>query len=248
MSEVLKSTTSLAVPSATLLAKMKADGRTLSGLSNDPGDMMPPRLCIAQTNSPQVDRRDPVFIEGLQPGGLFISSTGMCFDGETGVPAISCGQVPCVVQWGAERSGFIARHATMPSDARQERVEGRRRPVVVNAAGDIYEEQREIYLVINAGQEWLPCVYSAKSTGHTMARKWQTDLHMRCKHNGSPLPAYAHIYQLTTVGTRNPLGAWFLLRPGYVGLVADDPVYDAAKQFAEFVNAGRAFVDHSDEG
>jgi hypothetical protein len=241
-------TTAVTAPSAALLEKMKQDGRNASGLSNDPADLLTPRLCIAQAGSPQVNKHEPSsYIDGLEPGGLFIASTGMHFDGEVGVPAIYCGQVHCVIQWGAERSGFIARHTKMPADARQELVEGKRRPVLVNANGDVYEQQREIYLLVDTGSEWLPCVYSAKSTGHTVARRWQTDLHMRCKLNGARLCTYAHVYRLTTARQHKAIGSWFMLRPEYVGLVVDDPVYEAAKQFAEFVDAGRAFVDHSDE-
>jgi hypothetical protein len=246
MFDNLMATTAITAPSAALMERMKTDGRHVSGLSNDPADMLTPRLCIAQSNSPQCDKHDPNnFIEGLRPSDLFIASTGMHFDGAAGIQAVYCVQLHCVVQWAAGRNGFIARHTVMPADARQEPVEGKRRPVLVNAAGDTYEQQREIYLLINTGQEWLPVVFSARSTLHTVARKWQTDLHMRCKYNGAVLPTYALTYKLDTVPQRNDLGTWFTLRPDYVGLVTDEAVYEAAKQFAEFVDAGRAFVDHS---
>jgi hypothetical protein len=241
-----KPTTSLTVPSEALLEKMKADGRNISGLSNDANDLQMPRLAIAQTGSPQCNKHEANYIADCEPGDLFINSTGMRFAGETGVPAIYCAQVHCVIQWAAGRNGFIARHATMPGDARQEHVEGKKRPVLVNADGDVYEPQREIFLSINTGSGWLPCVFSAKSTMHTVARKWQTDLHMKCRYNGANLPTYAHVYHLTTVPMRNALGSWFILKPDHIGLITEDAVYEAAKQFAEFAATGRAFVDHSD--
>lgn len=89
-----------------------------AGVSNRREDSVVPFLYVAQKGSPQVDRKSPAYIEGLEAGWIFDSSTGQKWDAEGDGPGpllIQFAFEPAEVEWGLRDTpsqGFKAKHAS----------------------------------------------------------------------------------------------------------------------------------------
>jgi hypothetical protein len=217
------------------------------GVSQDWGDRTIPLLGILQTNSPVCDKRGPEYIEGAEPGHIWMrGALEPIRDGVIGIVVIPCDMLNSWIEWAPNRGGFVARHDHQPSDAVANVAvteSGHNRRVLVRPSGTEVEHNREFFVLCEGAYYLLPL----KSTGHKFAREWQTHFNLfRHPKTGAVLPSFSRKYRLTTKPRTNAMGRWFVFQfadEGFVSL----PEYQAAKELNEIVEQGRYRIDRSAE-
>jgi hypothetical protein len=209
------------------------------GVSFKQEDQLLPLIYVLQTGSPIVDKRGDTYVEGAEPGHFWLrNAIDPIKDGEEGILVIPCEMQRTWIEWLPNRQGFVARHGNPPSDMVTEMVrgdDGREKSVLVRReSGNIIQDTREFFLLVNGGPYVLPCT----GTKHTFARQWNT-FYMQFKHpkTGEVMPAFSRKYRLTTVPASNAIGKWFGIKfqdEGYVTRAE----YDAGKALCLAVRKG----------
>jgi hypothetical protein len=211
------------------------------GVSFDPADQTLPLLSVLQTNSPACDRRGADYIDGAKPGDFLLrGAADPIRDGETGIITIPCGIRRAYLEWLPNRQGFVARHEQRPDDFAVE-LRGSRRIYMRSSTGNIIEEARELYLLVDDH----PCLMSCRATQLQFARDLNTYIGQFLLSNGGVAPSFARKYKLTTAQTSNSLGSWFRPRFCDLGWVADEKEYRAAKALNARIERGTAWDDSS---
>lgn len=210
------------------------------GVSFKPEDQLLPLIYILQTNSPVVDKRGDVYIEGAEPGHFWLrNSLEPIRDGIQGIDAIPCEMHRTWIEWLPNRGGFVARHPEQPSDVKTTMIrgdDGREKQVLVRGeSGNIIQDTREFFILVDGWPFVLPCT----GTKHTFARSWETMFH-QFKHpkTNKVMPAFSRKYRLTTVPQSNAQGKWFGIKFQDLGFVSL-PEYNEAKSFHEAVKGGQ---------
>jgi hypothetical protein len=180
--EIVKS--SLGGPPSTLLDEMAKDAG--KGLSSDKSDNLIPLIYILQQQSPQVNERDPKYINGAAGGDIWLRSAAEeIARGDEGILFQPCHFSKCVVEWipRDDGGGFVARHEKMPEDAKPiQDPKNPNRKRFVSPRGTQYVETREHAGIVHVGNLRLPYVIPMSSSGHTVSRGWMTNM------NGHTLP------------------------------------------------------------
>jgi hypothetical protein len=217
------------------------------GVSFKQEDQLLPLIYVLQTNSPIVDKRGDVYIDGAEPGHFWLrNALDPIKDGVEGILAIPCEMQRTWIEWLPNRGGFVARHGAPPIDMITQMVrqdDGREKPVLVRKeSGNIIQDTREFFLLVNGNPYVLPCT----GTKHTFARQWNT-FYMQFKHpqTHEVLPAFSRKYRLTTIPASNAIGKWFGIKfqdEGYVTRAE----YDAGKALCIAVRKGEKKAETPD--
>jgi hypothetical protein len=181
------------IPAALLDQAERDAGR---GVSHRPEDSILPLIYVEQTGSPHVDKRSPDYIEGDAPGNFRLSNApNPIRNGVEGIEVIPCEMRRVFIEWRPNRQGFVAEHAEMPADAVPKIIfdgDGKQREKLVRSSGNILEETRQFYLLLDGMPYVLPCA----GTKNTFAKKWN-DYFKQLRHpkTGGGLPSYIHKYR-----------------------------------------------------
>lgn len=232
---------------AHLAEAMKTDAG--QGVSTDQADSMVPLIYILQTNSPQVNPRDPAYIEGAVAGDLWLRNAPQpIIRGSVGILAQPCHFYKEVVEWGWKRGdGFIARHdhnpkhpQGMPADAKEVEDDEGKMVWSNNPGKSILVETRCHCVLVHdpdGVQDPLPYVFPLSGSGHTPSRQW-TFMMKGKTISGQIMPSWSMMYRLPTVQKKNAKGQWFMIDPKDAGTV-QEPAYVDANQYA----MGKAFAE-----
>ena len=170
-----------------------------------------PMIYVLQTNSPQVNKRNPLYIEGAEAGDLWLkSSASPIAKGAEGIVFQPCHLVWAFVEWKPERGGFVAAHESRPADCEQVHEDPNdpdSRLQWERPNGNIVVDTCYVYGLV---QMEYPYVLPLSSSGYRVAKDWNTDMRNR-KYNGKPLPVFGTKYHLKTVFRSNAKGEWFTL-------------------------------------
>jgi hypothetical protein len=204
------------------------------GVSTKAEDAIVPLITVLQNGSPQCDKRGPEYIDGAEPGKFWLRGAVDPIRDE--IIAIPCAMAHTWMEWLPDRQGFAARHEEEPSDVEVKPAGGTsKRPILVRPNGNVVENVREVYVLVDGQPYMLPCA----STFHQFAREWQSYFR-QWQHptTHKVLPSFARRYKLVTVPKTNPKGKWFM--PKFVDLGwVDKTEYANARAFHEFVEQGR---------
>jgi len=247
MNENLRNTTALTPAGGALPAELADVTAPDSGkgVSTKAEDAIVPLITVLQNGHPQVDKRGAEYIDGAEPGKFWLRGAIEPIRDE--IIAIPCDMRRSWMEFLQNRQGYAARHEEEPDDIEIKPAEGNsKRPILVRPNGNIIQDTRELYLLVDNQPYLLPCA----STFHQFAREWQTWFRQfRHPKTGKPLPSFARKYKLVTVSKANALGKWFM--PKFVDLGwVDTAEYSRAREFHEFVEQGRqrpALTSRSDE-
>jgi len=181
------------------------------GLSDNLDDLSRLILTVLHQNSPQVDARGADYIDGAEPGRLWLRGSNEPIRDH--VDGLFITQLHLLTEWAADRGGFVARHGDLPDDA-QVSSGGSGRLTYVRANRNILEDTRETYWLIEGQLYMLPL----KSTGHQFARDLQSFFRAQ-KHpkTGDKLPPYVHRLRLTSTPRSNSKGKWWGLKFEKIG-------------------------------
>jgi len=86
-----KQETSLALSEEMMSVLDEHEGQ---GLDYDTADLQIPFIRVIQAMSPQVNKRDPAYIDGASVGDIFNTVTGRYWEGEEGVTGILATKKP----------------------------------------------------------------------------------------------------------------------------------------------------------
>lgn len=253
------------MPKSTEVATI-AEGSTELGLTNediaqmlmdDSGnqfsreDIALPFLRILQKGSPQVNKRDPAYIEGAEEGMIINTVTGELFNGEDGFIGIPVFYTPSYTQWAPERKGFRADHGANASilttchkneKGEDELPSGD----IINRSGFYY-----LYLFREATGIVEQAAIAMSGSGLRVSRKWNTTIAgiTVSKIPGNPKsgfinPAMFYMsYHIRAKYESNDKGTWFNWdvtphKPTLELKPTGTQIYLAAREFRKMVEAG----------
>lgn len=210
-----------------------------------------PFLQIAQTNSPQINKRDGKYIEGLSSGDIFNSVTLEFAEHFTVVPVY---HERLFIEWeprGAASKAPVGRY--LPTD-----------PVVVKAEekprgpkGELYsgngqntliDTRYHYVLVVREDGTFYPALIGLSSTGTTVSRRWNSLMDsVKNPSTGNTLPSFCRKYKYRSVPKTNDKGTWNLADFSFGDFLPSRtaPLYVAAKKFFEDAQKGNVKVDDS---
>ena len=212
-------------------------------------DLALPFLKVLGQLSPEVNKRNAIYVEGAEPGMIINTVTNEIFDGEKGIDVVPVYYKRQHIEW-------------------QDRGESQGAPVKIYEAGDDlpktsrdkfnkdrlangnYLENTASHFVVVLGKNPTTALISMKATQLKVSRKWNSmmmGLKMQGKKGMFTPPTYSHIYKLKTVQQSNDKGTWFGWDVSKVGPITDQGVYTIAKDFSNSVAKGNVEAKHETE-
>jgi hypothetical protein len=217
-----------------------------AGTSSDAAHNVVPMVYVLQTNSPQVNKRGDAYVNGAEPGDLWLkNAVSPIVKGTEGVLFQPVSFQWAWVEWKPNRGGFVGTHLERPSDAAQKQLApDDDRLQWVRANGNQVVETCYVYGLVDME---LPYVIPLSSSGIKVAREWNTNARAR-KHNGKALPLFGTKYKLKTVFRSNERGEWFTLGFDFdEGLPTKEQIYNGF-EFFKSIDSGekRAEAPHAE--
>lgn len=189
------------------------------GTSSAAEDNLVPLLYILQPLSPQVLTDNSAYIDGAVAGDIWLkNASDPVVPGNEGVYFQPCWMYKKIVEWvpRVRGGGFVMSHDVMPEGAKQKTRDPqnpKKVPGFMTPDGNELVDTR-----YEAGFVWrngvpMPYVIPFKSTGHAVSRGWMNKRNSLV-HNGSIMPSWSHVYQLTTLHSSNASGEWYKVQVG----------------------------------
>lgn len=213
-----------------------------AGASDVASDYVMPFLAIAQKGSPQLNKKDPKYIEGLSVGDLFNTATHESWTGEgegddVGVHFVPAHYIVCQVEWKLRQDGggYVATHprnTPLLSKCRKDDM-GRN---ILPSGTQLVETAYWFGIIVETGDK---AVISMSSTALGASRNWQT-LMTRFKlktptGEEKQAPAFMRKYRLTTVYQTNDKGDWYNWKITDAGENRIRSAYESAVEFYKIV-------------
>jgi len=215
-------------------------------------DLAIPFLRILSDTSPQIKKRDPLYIEGAESGMIYNTLTKEIYDGEMGARVIPCAYQRQYIEWTDRGEGSGAPVNIYPAESdiiSKTTRDDQRKDRLPN--GNYIEDTANHYcLVIGADGTSSQVLVAMKSTQRKKSKRWNSlmlGLKMKGANGQFTPPSYSHVYNLKTVAESNNLGNWFGWDITRVGPVEEVDMYQAAKTFADSVAKGEVKIKHEDE-
>lgn len=213
-------------------------------------DFAIPRLTILQDLSPQVQKRDALYIADAEPGDICDVVTGVLYDGNEGITFIPVSYSRDHIEWIPRKKGggFVANHGADGSIIDKcER--GDKGEITTKDGHEIKITPTYFgFLVDDSTGEFSPFVLGMTGSQAKKSRKWNTMINqLRVKDDStgeSFNPAmWYRSYKLATVPENNDQGSWFgwAITPGTntVDLPQGEKIYRDAIIFREGIQSGK---------
>ena len=212
-----------------------------------------PYLRLAQQMSPQVNKKDAKYIEGLSSGDVFNTLTEQVYG--DGVMLIPCYSKTSYTEWvPRDMGGGRVQEFTADNLPKTERISlGGKTVDQLDNGNELVTSDDHYCLVVDGEGNYEPVLLDMKSTQRKVAKRWRTMITMNKARNPKTnhlqvLPLYSTIWKLTSVDETNKKNETY---SNYaiqkVGPLTKDQreLYDEAKAFRESVMAGEV---HASEG
>lgn len=220
-------TTTNSVPAPTFM-KARMDKDVGKGVSTAQEDNLVPLIYVLQAQSPQVNKRNPNYIEGAEASDIWLrNSPDPIVKGDEGIIFQPCFFNKDWIEWVSRDSGggFVGRHLELPQDAKK--IEDPKNPNRVKYVrpngNEIVETRHHVGFAITKNGP-LPYVISFSGSGHTVSRQWMFMMN-GAQIDGQKAPSFAKLYKLTTKERSNTLGTWFSLDVKDHGWVSTEAEY-----------------------
>lgn len=242
----------LVAPPDDLLEELATDAG--KGLSTAREDNLVPLIYLLQSNSPQVNKRDPSYLDGADPGDIWLRlAEHPIVKGNEGFDFQPCYFSIDWVEWipRDKGGGFMGRHPDLPEEAKA--VKDPQRPnrvkYVLPNGNELIQTRYHAGFVHFAGGQRLPYVLPFKSTGHTVSRQWMTMMNAKrlkdAKGNSLPAPSWACLYRLKTKQRTNVDGTFFVFEVTDAGWLNKEE-RERGKALYEAMASGEREVAHED--
>lgn len=244
--------------------QLLADGRQ-TALQTTTQDLAIPFLRVLQTNSPQVNRDDPKYVQGAEAGMFINTVTGKLWDGRgAGVLVSVVAYQRNYTEWkprgqGAGQGGFVKDWGSDDSAYKAARVvegEGGKRRLVTDDGTEMVQAGNYYVFAIDeetgaSDQMVLPLA----GTQLKKSRRWNSlikseqMIHPETKQPFNP-PPFFRTYRLTTVPEQNDKGNWKGLKiepgPTLFQIPNGGMIYQSALNFKRSIDAGEVKVQPMD--
>ena len=190
----------------------QSDGKALE---QEAADRVIPMAYVLQGLSPQVQKRNPDYVEGAEPGMIWLRNSGHpVISGDEGLLVQACYMSYGWVEWIPRDAGggYIATHADRPADAIEtpDPKDPRRITVTRPNGNELVETRQRVCNVFLPDGAIMPYVFSFKSSGHTVSKTWSTMMTNQRIGGNVPDP-WTFLYRLKTKMRSNAKGDWFVL-------------------------------------
>lgn len=213
------------------------------GLEYDTSELQIPFVRIIQALSPEINKRDPKFIEGAATGDIFNNVTGKYYDGEEGVVVIPCYQETKYLKFVPRESGggFLGEmQKDDPEIAKAVRTGAKE---ILPDGNELVKSDQHYCLVLDS--DGMPSfgIVDMKSSQLKVSKRWKTQLSMLTLEVNGQLkrpPIFLTMWKLSTVEERNDQGTWSNWSIANAGYVENKEIADMALNFRKSVMSGEA--------
>jgi len=204
-------------------------------------DLVIPRLKLAQALSPQVQKHEGAFIEGMSVGDIFNTVSNEFWSGEKGITVVPVSYRRVFLEWGPERGGGLIATYDDPAILQQCTKNERYQDILPN--GNQIQTTANHYVIHITDTGYNPVMLAMTGTQLKKSKRWNSMMaSLKIKGADGRLftPAtFSHKYKLTAVPESNDSGSWFGWNVTNLGVLEDKEVdiYTSAKEFGSTVNA-----------
>lgn len=216
---------------ASLMKRASADAG--KGVSTAQEDNLVPIAVVLQDLSPQTKKRDPKYMEGAEPGMIWLKNcSSPLVSGDEGIPFQPCYFDKDFVEWVPRDNGggFVARHRTMPSAAKATKnPKNPKKTIYVMPNGnEIVETRYHIGRFFLPDGSRVPYVIPLASSGHSVSKEWMFKMNnVKIPGTEDKAASFAKLWLLKTRTRSNVQGTWFVLDPQDIGWVQSEEDYEA---------------------
>lgn len=218
-------------------------------------DFAIPFISIAQALSPQLDKQDSKYIEGLSKGDLFNTMTGERFDGEEGLLVTPVKFERKFLEFELRESGggLVNVHTVAEARAINTTRDDRNRDITDN--GTQLVDARSFYCIMQRGDgTTFKAMLSMSSTQAKKAKQWLGMINeMSWKPTAdtvvTPAPMLSQCFLLKTGPESNKKGSWngWVIRHHHAHKL-EDSVLEEAGAFYVALSEGAVKVDYTQDG
>lgn len=231
-------------------------GMAGEGASFDASEMQIPFVRLAQSLSPQLNRKKPEYIEGLVVGDAYNTLTSERWEGEKGLVVIPCYQTTKYLEFVPRDSGGGFRGEIDPNDPILQRTSRNGGKETLPNGNELVKSDQHFCLILGEDGLTQPVVVDMKSTQLKVSRRWKTQIAMqKIKHPATNAiitpPVFATLWRLTAAEETNEKGDFYNWSVEKVGLVESRDLLLEAKTFRESIMRGEVKAqaeNHSDAG
>ena len=213
------------------------------GTTFDSSEMQIPFIRIIQALSPQVNKKDPAFIDGAEQGDAFNTVTSEFWTGEEGLLVIPCYQETKFLEFVPRESGGGFMGELEPNNPDIQNTERKGAKEILPNGNELVKSDQHYCLVVGDGGMVQPAIVDMKSSQLKVSRRWKTQIAMQKirhpKTDALLTPAvYATMWRLNTLQESNDQGTWYNWSVTKHGLVQTKEILSEAKLFREQVMKG----------
>jgi hypothetical protein len=231
-------------------------GMAGEGASFDSSEMQIPFVRVAQSLSPQLNKKKPEYIEGLSAGDAYNTLTGQMWEAEKGLVIIPCYQTTKYLEFVPRESGGGFRGEINPNDPILQRTSRSGSKEILPTGNELVKSDQHFCLIIDEEGMTQPVVVDMKSTQLKVSRRWKTQIAMqKIKHPATGAiitpPVFATMWRLTTTEETNDKGDFYNWAIEKVGTVESRDLLQEAKAFRESIMRGEVKAQaetHSEGG
>jgi len=214
------------------------------GAAFDSSELQIPFVRLAQQMSPQINKKDAQYIEGLSSGDMFNTLTNAVYDGEGGLNVVPCHVITKYKEFVTRENGggFVQELDASDPVIAQTHKEG---TMDMLPSGNQLVKADEYYcLVLDDEGGWEPAVVDFKVTQMKVSKRWKTQIAMNKAKNPKTgmmqiVPIFSTVWKLTTVDETNKRNETYAnYAVSKVGMVEDRNLYNEAKTFRQSIVAG----------
>jgi len=231
-------------------------GMAGEGASFDSSEMQIPFVRVAQSLSPQLNKKKGEYIDGLETGDAYNTLTSERWAGETGLVVVPCYQTTKYLEFVPRTSGGGFRGEIGPNDPILQRTSRDGSKEILPNGNELVKSDQHFCLIVGEDGMTQPVVIDMKSTQLKVSRRWKTQIAMqKIKHPGTGAiitpPVFATLWRLNTVEETNDKGDFYNWAVEKVGTVESRDLLQEAKAFRDSIMRGDVKAqaeNHSDGG
>ena len=218
-------------------------GMAGEGAAFDSSEMQIPFVRVAQSLSPQLNKKKGEYIEGLSTGDAYNTLTGEMWTGEKGLVVVPCYQTTKYLEFVPRTAGGGFRGEINPNDPILQRTSRDGSKEILPNGNELVKSDQHFCLIVGEDGMTQPVVIDMKSTQLKISRRWKTQIAMqKIKHPGTGAiitpPVFATMWRLTTTEETNDKGDFYNWAVEKVGTVESRDLLQEAKAFRDSIMRG----------
>ena len=228
-------------------------GMAGEGASFDSSEMQIPFVRVAQSLSPQLNKKKGEYIDGLETGDAYNTLTSERWAGETGLVVVPCYQTTKYLEFVPRTSGGGFRGEIGPNDPILQRTSRDGSKEILPNGNELVKSDQHFCLIVGEDGITQPVVIDMKSTQLKVSRRWKTQIAMqKIKHPGTGAiitpPVFATLWRLNTVEETNDKGDFYNWAVEKVGTVESRDLLQEAKAFRDSIMRGEVKAQAENHG